>query len=298
MYIKNLTSLGRRRFDLDSVFYYNYMLPPIFNFEYTLEKASILNQTLHFLRENCIAIDFKKYIEVIENLIKQFTTKKQEGYDISKLKLKLKKDLSVVPKDEEEGQNVDMDALQQQLKDNIKNDLGLDNLDGVLEKDDINEELILMKELNKQKKSKKEEKKEILKKRLEKRLNKDKEKEKTKETDAETEKEKDEDEVKVKVKETVKGKEELKAKEKVKEKETSKESEKTEVEEEKEDDSKVEKSQKGPRRRHARGLPNNAPDLATDVHPPKDKSFKANDIVKKNKRLKDELEQPDSRNRE
>jgi len=267
------------------------MLPPIFSFEYTLEKASILNQTLHFLRENCIAIDFKKYIEIIENLIKQFTTKKQEGHDISKLKLKLKKDLSIVPKDEEEGQNVDTEVLEQQLKDSIKNDLGLDNLDGVIEKDDINEELILMKELNKQKKSKKEEKKEILKKRLEKRLSKEKEKEKTKETETEPEHEKE--------KEKENEKEKVKVKETGKEKEKTKESEKVELEdEEKEDNSKVEKSQKGPRRRQARGLPNNAPDLATDVHPPKDKHFKANDIVKKNKRLKDEFEEPDSRNRE
>lgn len=261
MYINNLRSLGRRRFDLDNVFYYNYMLPPILSFEYTIEKASIASQTLHFLRENCPAIDFTKYIETFENLIKEFSEKKKEGQDLSKLKLKIKQDLSIVNRQAEEDQDVDAEALQEKLKDHIKNDLGFDNLDNVIEKDDIDEEMLLMKNKAKQKKSKKEEKKEKLKKRNEKRL----EKQKQKENESENENEK--------------------TKEKV-------------IENQEADESKEIQPHKGPRRRHARVLSTNAPDLETSIKAPKDKTFKADEIVKKNKKYKNEFEEEDSKNRE
>jgi len=89
-YIRNLYSLGKKKFDEDQTFWRQFYLPAIFNFEYTEKQAKTLFKTLKYVQDNCVNFDFTKYMLLVEKINDEFKELKKKQLMFLKLFLKLK----------------------------------------------------------------------------------------------------------------------------------------------------------------------------------------------------------------
>ena len=141
---------------MDTVFYTNFMLPPIFSFDYTLKQAKILLEAMKLLRKNCQNVDFSKYIEIIQNLVDEFANNTGGNEEF---KLKIKSDLSIVPKNNNEEKIPNTINLEEEFNLKVKKGMSIEDVENTLEKEDFDEEMKDVKENVNKKKTKKDEKK-------------------------------------------------------------------------------------------------------------------------------------------
>lgn len=96
-YIEILKILAELEFQDDLVFWNQHILPATFRFQYSYEQAQMLWESFVKLRVSVPNVDIGKYVLLIENIITQFDTLRNQGTDISDITLRMTRDLELIP---------------------------------------------------------------------------------------------------------------------------------------------------------------------------------------------------------
>lgn len=130
-YIQLLKVLSKMKYQEDPVFWSDFVLPCIFNFEMTYQEAKVLWETYLGVKINCPSLDIAKYFLLIENILSKFEVLVKSNHDVSSIKLAIDKDYSLLPKKEAStGSNIKIKRLQQRIsekegKENVLRELGI-----------------------------------------------------------------------------------------------------------------------------------------------------------------------------
>ncbi len=130
-YISLLKVLAKMHYQEDPVFWSDFVLPCIFNFEMTYQEAKLLWETYLSVKINCPSLDIAKYFILIENILSKFEILIKNNQDVSKISLAIDKDYSLIPRKESAGgSNIKIKRLQQRIsekegKENVMRELGI-----------------------------------------------------------------------------------------------------------------------------------------------------------------------------
>lgn len=130
-YILLLKALAKMKYQEDPVFWSDFILPCIFNFEMTYPEAKMLWETYLNVKINCPSLDIAKYFILIENILSKFEVLIKNNQDVSSIKLAIDKDYSLLPRKESAGgSNIKIKRLQQRIsekegKENVLRELGI-----------------------------------------------------------------------------------------------------------------------------------------------------------------------------
>lgn len=116
-YLYTLQLLSELHYQEDTAFWSEYILPCIFNYDYSSEEASKLWHALLKVKVDCPNVDVSKFLILIENIIKQFDNLKASGADITDVTLKVEKDYSLIPSKKETLTVKQMKVAEKRLQD-------------------------------------------------------------------------------------------------------------------------------------------------------------------------------------
>ena len=133
-YIALLKVMAKVKYQEDPVFWSDFVLPCIFNYELSYEDSKSLWEAYLNVKINCPSLDLAKYFILIENVLNKYEILIKKNQDVSKVKLSIDKDFTLIPKKEQTGMtNIKIKKLQQRIsekegKENVLRDLGI-NID-------------------------------------------------------------------------------------------------------------------------------------------------------------------------
>lgn len=130
-YLYLLKVLAKMKYQDDPIFWSDYVMPCMFNFEMNFSEAKKLWESYLMVKINCPSLELAKYFILIEDILKKFEILTTKSQDINLIRLKIDKDFSLIPKKVESGiSNLKIKRLQNRIgekegKENVLRDLGI-----------------------------------------------------------------------------------------------------------------------------------------------------------------------------
>lgn len=130
-YLHLLKVLAKMKYQEDPIFWSDYIMPCMFNFELNFSEAKRLWESYLNVKINCPSLELAKYFILIEDILKKFEILTTKSQDIDSITLKIDKDYSLIPKKVEDSiSNMKIKRLQSRIsekegKENILRDLGV-----------------------------------------------------------------------------------------------------------------------------------------------------------------------------
>lgn len=132
-YLELLKVLAKMKYQEDPIFWSDYVMPCIFNFDLTFNEAKRLWENYLNIKINCPSLELAKYFILIEDILKKFEQLAMKSKDVNSIKLKIDKDYSLIPKRiENKTSNIKIKRLQSRIsekegKESVLRDLGLNS---------------------------------------------------------------------------------------------------------------------------------------------------------------------------
>lgn len=130
-YIALLNVLAKMKYQEDPIFWSDYILPCIFNYEMTYLEAKQLWESYLNVKINCPSLELAKYFILIENILNKFDILIKKKMDVSSVRLAIDKDYSLIPsKEQSDYSNIKIKKLQRRIsekegKETIMRELGI-----------------------------------------------------------------------------------------------------------------------------------------------------------------------------
>ena len=145
---------------MDPIFWSQFMLPPIFFFEYTHTQAKILFETLLFVKINCPNLDLAKYLVLLEKILDEFKNLEKDNVEnVKEIRLKIEKDYGLIPKKASGEEIVNLREIEKEMNKNLGKNMTVDNYVNSVDKEEVEGEMVEAQVKIKKKITKKDEKK-------------------------------------------------------------------------------------------------------------------------------------------
>ncbi len=138
-YLYLLKVLAKMKYQEDPIFWSDYVMPSVFNFEMNFSEAKKLWEAYLNVKINCPSLELAKYFILIEDILNKFEILTQKSQDINLIRLSIDKDYSLIPKKIENSiSKIKIKKLQSRLsekegKENVLRDLGINTETNKLE---------------------------------------------------------------------------------------------------------------------------------------------------------------------